>query len=82
MRGSVIGVVTASKSKAFSVGSYAIGNAGWAEYAIMKEKDIEKVEIPRNGKVTDALGVLGKLRSAPCRITPPCSPFPPHSPQV
>lgn len=27
----------------------------------MKAKHLEKIEIPRNGKVTDALGVLGKL---------------------
>lgn len=59
MRGSAIGQITASKSKSFPVGSYALGNVGWTELAIAKEKHLEKMEIPRNGKVTDTLGVLG-----------------------
>jgi NADPH-dependent curcumin reductase CurA len=60
MRGSAIGVIKASKSSEFPVGSYAIANIGWTELAIAKEKHLEKIEVPSNGKVTDALGVLGK----------------------
>jgi len=59
MRGSAICIVKASKSSKLPVGTYAIGNVGWTELAIMPEKELEKVEIPRNGRVTDVLGVLG-----------------------
>jgi NADPH-dependent curcumin reductase CurA len=61
MRGQAIGTIRASKSSSFPVGSYALGIVGWTEYAVVKAKHLEKIEIPRNGKVTDALGVLGKL---------------------
>ncbi|KAI4172527.1 MAG: hypothetical protein LQ346_008591 [Caloplaca aetnensis] len=59
MRGAAIGVVKASKSDAFPVGSYATGIVGWTELAIVNSKQLEKVDIPENGRVTDALGVLG-----------------------
>ncbi|KAL8958438.1 MAG: hypothetical protein Q9193_004508, partial [Seirophora villosa] len=59
MRGAAVGVVKASKSDAFPVGSYATGTVGWTELAVMPSKQLEKVDIPRNGKITDALGVLG-----------------------
>lgn len=59
MRGSVIGQIVASKSSSFPVESYATANAGWTELAIVKEKDLEKIEVPKNGKVTDALGAVG-----------------------
>jgi NADPH-dependent curcumin reductase CurA len=61
MRGLAVGVVTASKSANFPVGTTATGNVGWTEVAVAKEKELEKVEVPRNGKMTDALGVLGKI---------------------
>ncbi|KAG6993956.1 hypothetical protein G7Y79_00049g085160 [Physcia stellaris] len=54
-----IGVIKASKSDAFPVGSYATGTVGWTELAVVKSKHLEKFDIPKNGKVTDALGVLG-----------------------
>lgn len=60
MRGAAIGVVKASKSDAFPVGSYATGTVGWTELAIVNSKHLEKVDIPENGRVTDALGVHGK----------------------
>ena len=60
MRGSVIGKILASKSKAFPVGSYAEGIVGWTELAIANEKDLKKIDIPKNGRLTDAMGVLGK----------------------
>ncbi|KAL8857963.1 MAG: hypothetical protein Q9178_005422 [Gyalolechia marmorata] len=59
MRGACIGIIKASKSSSFPTGAYAIGTVGWTEYAIVHSKSLEKVEIPKNGKPTDALGVLG-----------------------
>ncbi|KAL8689743.1 MAG: hypothetical protein Q9218_004658 [Villophora microphyllina] len=59
MRGAAIGIIKSSKSSAFPVGSYATGTVGWTEYAVVNEKDLQKTEVPQNGKVTDALGVLG-----------------------
>lgn len=60
MRGAAIGIIKASKSDTFPVGSYATGTVGWTEFAVVNEKDLQKTDIPKNGKVTDALGVLGK----------------------
>jgi NADPH-dependent curcumin reductase CurA len=62
MRGAVIGKVVATKSSTFSVGEYVNANSGWAEVAIVKEKELQKLEVPANGKVTDGLGVLGMCR--------------------
>jgi NADPH-dependent curcumin reductase CurA len=59
MRGATIGRVVASKSSKLQTGDLAYGLTGWAEYAVMPEKDVQKVEVPSNGRVTDALGVLG-----------------------
>lgn len=59
MRGSAVGVITASKSKRFPVGSHALGMVGWTEYAIVKDKHLEEIELPSNGQTTDALSVLG-----------------------
>ena len=61
MRGAAIGKVVASKSKAFPVGTHVYCESGWTEMAAVKEKELQKLEIPENGKVTDALGVLGTL---------------------
>jgi hypothetical protein len=63
MRGASVGVIVASKSQKFPVGSYAHGQPGWTEIAVIKEKHLEKIDVPKNGKVTDTLGVLGKFRS-------------------
>ena len=59
MRGAVVAKVVASKSSNFSPGNYVYAGSGWREYAVVKAKDLELVQIPANGKVTDALGVLG-----------------------
>ncbi|KAL8726870.1 MAG: hypothetical protein Q9166_006422 [cf. Caloplaca sp. 2 TL-2023] len=59
MRGAAIGVIKASKSNDFSVGSYALGTVGWTEYAITSANHLQKIDIPDNGILTDALGVLG-----------------------
>jgi NADPH-dependent curcumin reductase CurA len=72
MRGSAVGVITASKSKSFPIGSYAYGQPGWTELAIVKEKHLEKIDVPHNGKVTDILGVLGECEN-PSHIFPSIS---------
>lgn len=59
MRGAVIGKVVASKSSNFAVGNYVTASSGWTELAVVKEKDLTLLEVPANGQVTDALGVLG-----------------------
>jgi len=59
MRGAVIGKIAASKSPSFSVGNYVTCSSGWTELAIVDSKDVTLLEVPENGKVTDALGVLG-----------------------
>lgn len=60
MRGAVIGKVIASKAQEYPVGTYATSlHAGWTELAVVKAAELEKIDVPRNGKVTDAMGVLG-----------------------
>ncbi|OAL45435.1 NAD(P)-binding protein [Pyrenochaeta sp. DS3sAY3a] len=59
MRGNGIGLVIASKSKKYPVGTYALSMCGWSEYAIIKEKFVEPLDLPEGAVPTDALGVLG-----------------------
>ncbi|MCJ1407523.1 hypothetical protein MMC19_001594 [Ptychographa xylographoides] len=59
MRGAVVGKVVATKSSDLSIGSYVTVSAGWTELAIVNAKECQKTDVPKNGKVTDALGVLG-----------------------
>jgi NADPH-dependent curcumin reductase CurA len=59
MRGAVIAKVQASKSAKFTAGDYVTCSTGWTELAVAKEKDLTLLEVPPNGQVTDALGVLG-----------------------
>lgn len=63
MRGSSVGIVLASKSGKFQTGELVVSNtAGWAEYAVLKESDCEKVPDTGEGKkrsAIDALSVLG-----------------------
>ena len=59
MRGSGIGLIVASKSKQFPVGTYASGMCGWSEYAVLKEKFVEPLDLPSGAVPTDALGCLG-----------------------
>lgn len=59
MRGTGIGLIVASKSAQFPVGTYATGMCGWSEYTVFKEKHVEKLEVPAGAALTDALGVLG-----------------------
>ena len=60
MRGAVIGLIIASKSSSFPVGAYASSDVGWTEIAVVNEKKLQKIDVPKNGRVTDTLGVLGK----------------------
>ncbi|KAH7068497.1 hypothetical protein FB567DRAFT_541187 [Paraphoma chrysanthemicola] len=59
MRGSGIGLIVASKSSKFPVGTYATGFCGWSEYAVLKEKLVEPLDLPKGAVPTDALSVLG-----------------------
>jgi NADPH-dependent curcumin reductase CurA len=59
MRGSSIGIIKASKSDKLPVGTLAVGYVGWREFAVVKDSQLTKAEIPTNGKLTDLLGVLG-----------------------
>lgn len=59
MRGYGIGIVKASKSSKFPAGSYASGMCGWAEFAILKDKHLESLDLPKGAVPTDVLSVLG-----------------------
>jgi hypothetical protein len=59
MRGAAIGIVKASKSKDCPVGTVGVGYVGWTDLAVLKASQLQKAEIPANGKLTDLLGVLG-----------------------
>jgi NADPH-dependent curcumin reductase CurA len=65
MRGVAVGQVIESKSSKFPVGTYAIAMVGWSELGIVKEKDLEQLDLPKGGKLTDALGVLGTRSLSP-----------------
>ncbi|CBX95819.1 hypothetical protein IAQ61_004654 [Plenodomus lingam] len=59
MRGSGIGLIVASTSPRFPVGTYTTGMCGWSEYAILDDKHVEALDLPAGAVPTDALGVLG-----------------------
>lgn len=59
MRGAVIGLIVASKSSKFPVGTYASTHCGWTEYAVVAEKHLEALDLPQGAVPTDALSVLG-----------------------
>jgi NADPH-dependent curcumin reductase CurA len=61
MRGAVVGKIIASKSTKYPVGCYVNAPAGWTEYAVFDDsnKDMTMIELPKEGKLTDTLGVLG-----------------------
>lgn len=65
MRGTVVGKVVASRSAIYPVGTYVTAHAGWTELAVFDDsnKGISKVELPRGGRLTDTLGVLGLFAS-------------------
>merc|ERR1711939_274242 len=59
MRGYAVGTVKASKDPNFPPGSYAVGSIGWTELKVCKGRELEKVQLPKGGRLTDALSVLG-----------------------
>lgn len=59
MRGATIARVLASKSSSAKDGDLVTASIGWTEVAITSEKEIQKLEVPKGGQVTDLLGVLG-----------------------
>lgn len=59
MRGGAVGTIKASKDPNWPVGSYASGTVGWTELAVVKGKNLEKVQVPKGGRLTDTMAVLG-----------------------
>ncbi|KAI1122761.1 hypothetical protein F5Y10DRAFT_253329 [Nemania abortiva] len=59
MRGNAVARVIASKSSKVKEGDIVTAGTGWTEVAILGEKDIQKLEVPKGGKITDLIGVLG-----------------------
>nr|POE51558.1 putative nadp-dependent oxidoreductase yfmj [Quercus suber] len=59
MRGNGVGTIIASKSPNFKAGEVVAAHSGWTELAVLTEKDLEKLDLPSNGRMTDSLGVLG-----------------------
>ena len=68
MRGQAIGTIKASKNPNFPVGSFATGTVGWTELKVCKGKELERVEVPRGGRLTDGISVLGRKASPPVLI--------------
>ena len=71
MRGQAIGTVIASRDPKFPVGSHATAAVGWRELSVCKGSDLKRVLVPKGGRLTDGLSVLG--------INTP-SPLPPSYP--
>lgn len=59
MRGFAICKIVASKSPSFTPGNYVTCSPGWTELSIQDAKAVSLLQVPPQGKVTDALGVLG-----------------------
>ncbi|KAI9746003.1 MAG: hypothetical protein M1818_000684 [Claussenomyces sp. TS43310] len=61
MRGVMIGVVTASKSKSFPTGTHVEAQIGWREYGVVSDTTpgFARVDVPDGARLTDVLGVLG-----------------------
>jgi NADPH-dependent curcumin reductase CurA len=59
MRSAALGRIIASKASSHPVGADVQCNPGWTEYAILPAKEVIVLSLPRGGKPTDVLGVLG-----------------------
>ncbi|KAI0424521.1 NAD(P)-binding protein [Xylaria sp. FL1042] len=59
MRGGTISRVIASKNPNAKEGDIVTAMIGWTEVAIAGEKEFQKLEVPKGGRITDLLGVLG-----------------------
>jgi len=60
MRAGAVGtVVSVGESTKLSAGDLVSGTLGWQEYALVKEKDVQKIQVPPKAKALDFLGPLG-----------------------
>lgn len=59
MVGGALVRVAASRSAKFSPGDYGIAWSGWVSSAVVGEGDLEKVDVPEGGKLTDAMSITG-----------------------
>ncbi|KAI1422277.1 hypothetical protein F5Y12DRAFT_763294, partial [Xylaria sp. FL1777] len=59
MPGFTVSRVLASRSPDVKEGDFVTATSGWAEVAIVEEGNFQKVEVPKSGRLTDLLGVLG-----------------------
>jgi hypothetical protein len=59
MRGNGVGKIIASKSSKFYVGETVSAMCGWSEIAVLKDNQVEKLDLPSNATMTDSLGALG-----------------------
>ncbi|KAI0799389.1 hypothetical protein GGR55DRAFT_505757 [Xylaria sp. FL0064] len=59
MGGFTVARVLASKSSQVKEGDIVTAGSGWAEVAIVEEGNFQKAEVPKGGRLTDLLGVLG-----------------------
>ena len=59
MRAAGIGIIKYSKSSKFPVGTFVSGSCGFAEFAVLHEKALLALDLPKGAVPTDSLGVLG-----------------------
>ncbi|KDQ59274.1 hypothetical protein JAAARDRAFT_33998 [Jaapia argillacea MUCL 33604] len=60
MRGMCLGtVVEAGSESVFKKGDFVTGVFGWTEYAVAKDKEATKIQIPKGAQLIDFLGPLG-----------------------
>ncbi|KJX99778.1 nadp-dependent leukotriene b4 12-hydroxydehydrogenase like protein [Zymoseptoria brevis] len=59
MRGNGVGKILASRSSKFYEGETVSAMCGWSEVAVLKEDQVEKLNLPSNATMTDSLGALG-----------------------
>ncbi|KAI1339820.1 NAD(P)-binding protein [Xylariaceae sp. FL0016] len=59
MRGSAVSRVLASKNPKVKEGDLVNALCGWTEVCIVNEQQFDVVDVPKGGKVTDAIGILG-----------------------
>lgn len=59
MRGNAVSRVLASKSSKVKEGDIVVASVGWTEVGIVNEKMFEVYELPKGGRMTDLISVLG-----------------------
>ena len=65
MRGGAVCRVLASKSPKVKENDLVNSMCGWTEVAIVNEKQFEPLDLPKNAKVTDAIGCDNLKPAAP-----------------